>query len=253
MKKEESKKTFGLIGKNISYSFSREYFSNKFKNLGLKNYQYLNFDLQDISDFHKVLKKNKQELKGLNITIPYKVKIFDFLDKIDSEAKKIGAVNTVKFTKNGKLIGFNTDAYGFKKSLQPLLQKYHKSALILGTGGASKAVAHVFKQLGINFKIVSRTKQQSPLYIMYKDLNKIIINSNLIIVNCTPLGTYPEVEKAPSIPYNYITNKHLLYDLIYNPAHTSFLEQGKKNNALTVNGLEMLKQQAEKAWEIWNI
>ncbi|MGG8497492.1 shikimate dehydrogenase family protein [Tenacibaculum sp. TC6] len=250
MVENENKSLFALIGKNISYSFSRGYFTTKFSNLGLENHEYVNFDFQNLDEFPEKLKTHKNNLKGMNVTIPYKLEIFDFLDEIDKEAKIIGAVNTIKITDAGKLIGFNTDVYGFKKSLQPLLKKYHKKALILGTGGASKAVAYVLDELGIEYQFVSRAAKEGNL--TYKELNKEIINSHLLIINCTPLGTHPAIENAPEIPYNDITNKHLLYDLIYNPAETTFLKNGKKMGADIKNGLEMLEQQAEKAWEIWN-
>lgn len=250
MVENENKRLFALIGKNISYSFSRGYFTAKFSNLGLENHEYVNFDFQNLDEFTERLKTHKNNLRGMNVTIPYKQEIFNFLDEIDKEAKIIGAVNTIKITDAGKLIGFNTDVYGFKKSLQPLLKKHHKKALILGTGGASKAVAYVLDELEIEYQFVSRAAKEGDL--TYKELNKEIINSHLLIINCTPLGTHPAIDNAPEIPYNDITDKHLLYDLIYNPAETTFLKNGKKMGADIKNGLEMLEQQAEKAWEIWN-
>ncbi len=248
---EKNKQLFGLLGKNISYSFSRTYFADKFKKEHIKNTEYVNFDIPTIDDFLSIIAKHQQHLKGMNVTIPYKLAVFPFLDKIDKKAQKIGAVNTIKITKKRKLKGFNTDYYGFKKSLEPLLKKHHKCALILGTGGASKAVAFALKKLGIKFKLVSRNPKDKKT-ISYKDLSEKVIKKHTIIINCTPIGTHPNIDESPQIPYQYITEKHLLYDLIYNPFETSFLSEGKKRGATIKNGLEMLTLQAEKAWRIWN-
>lgn len=252
MVENENKRLFALIGKNISYSFSRGYFSNKFEELQLRHHEYVNFDLQDISELSQKIKEHKACLKGMNVTIPYKLDIFKYLNEIDKVAEEIGAVNTIKITNEGKLIGFNTDAYGFKKSLEPLLKSHHKKALILGTGGASKAVAYVLNELGIGFQLVSRVKNEEIKTISYEDLDKNCMLEHSIIINCTPLGTHPNVEDAPNIPYEMVTDKHILYDLIYNPEETTFLKRGKMKGATIKNGLEMLEQQAEKAWEIWN-
>jgi shikimate dehydrogenase len=195
--------------------------------------------------------KNNPNLKGLNVTIPYKEEVIPYLDKLDERALDIGAVNTIKITKNNKLIGYNTDYYGFKKALEPLLKNKKTSAFILGTGGASKAVKYALKMLGISFKIVSRQTAQEE-YLSYKELTKTIIESHKIIINCTPLGTFPEVKLYPNIPYHFITSSHILFDLIYNPSETEFLKKGKKQGAITSNGLKMLELQAEKSWEIWN-
>lgn len=251
MEKNENKQLFSLIGKNISYSFSRGYFTEKFEKLGLDNCKYVNFDFQSIQEFPAKLKAHFSELKGMNVTIPYKLEIFEYLDEVDEQAKVIGAVNTIKITGEGKLKGYNTDAYGFKQSLKPLLKEYHKRALILGTGGASKAVAYVLEELGIDFLFVSRQAKEVKT-ISYQELTEQLMISNLLIINCTPLGTHPNVEHCPDIPYEFITNKHLLYDLIYNPSETTFLKHGKEKGAVIKNGLEMLEQQAEKAWEIWH-
>ena len=237
---------FGLIGKDISYSFSKNYFSSKFKNLGLDNYEYVNYDLKSIDEFKNI--KNK-ELKGLNVTIPYKESVIEFLDVINDEAKLIGAVNTIKIDKKGKLTGFNTDVYGFEESLKPLLKKSHKKALVLGTGGASKAVCYVLDKLKIDYLLVSRNPE--IIQVSYNDLNKELLENYTIIINCTPIGTYPKIDKFPKIPYNYITNKHLLYDLIYNPEKTRFLREGEKRGATISNGRKMLELQAEKSWNIW--
>jgi len=237
---------FGLVGKNISYSFSKSYFTEKFKNLELDNYEYCNFDIQNIKEFPNVI---TQDLKGLNVTIPYKEQVIDFLDEIDKDAAKIGAVNTIKIT-NNKLKGFNTDVYGFETSLKELLQQWHTKALVLGTGGASKAVVYVLRKLKIDYLVVSRNPVNGE--ISYNDVIGDILIDRKVIINCTPLGTFPEVKNCPNIPYQYITERHLLYDLIYNPLKTKFLLEGEKNGATICNGLRMLELQADKAWEIWN-
>jgi shikimate dehydrogenase len=241
---------FGIIGKSISYSFSRNYFQEKFKKLGLNTYQYYNFDIPEIEEFPFLLYHREDEFRGLNVTIPYKEAIIRYLDEVDPEAQKIGAVNTIKITDDNNLVGYNTDAYGFQKSIEPLLKSHHKKALILGTGGASKAIAYVFKKLNIDCKFVSRNEAENM--VTYEMLDAEIMNDYPIIVNCTPVGTHPNIENAPAIPYQYLSDKHLLYDLIYNPAETKFLQKGKKHGASIKNGLEMLELQAEKAWEIWN-
>lgn len=241
---------FGLVGKNINYSFSRKHFLDKFKKLGLHACVYKNFDIPEIAEFPFLLYQRKDEFRGLNVTIPYKQSILKYLDEVDTEAVEIGAVNTIKVTNNNQLIGYNTDVYGFQKSIEPLLESHHKKALILGTGGASKAVAFAFKKLGIEFKYVSRRVADDRF--LYTALTKEILDENAVIVNCTPLGTHPNIENSPNIPYQYITSKHLLFDLIYNPAETKFLKEGLKKGAKIKNGLEMLEIQAEKSWEIWN-
>ncbi|EGV45108.1 shikimate dehydrogenase [Bizionia argentinensis JUB59] len=240
---------FGLIGKNISYSFSQNYFTNKFTSEEIIDASYQNFDLSNIEAATDILENT--EIKGLNVTIPYKEAIIPYLDKLDKKAKKIGAVNTIKRSKKGKLVGYNTDYYGFKKSLKPLLKPNHKNALILGTGGASKAVAFTLDELDIAYKFVSRTSKNLD-HLTYSDLNESIINNHQIIINCTPLGTFPNITEAPNIPYESLTEFHILYDLIYNPEETTFLKHGRDKNATTINGLPMLKLQAEKAWRIWN-
>lgn len=239
---------FGLIGKDIGYSFSKSYFTSKFEADNLKH-TYENFDIKSIEDFKKVI-TNQQNLKGLNVTIPYKEAVIPFLDKLNKKAAKIGAVNTIKFSKKGKLIGYNTDYYGFKKSIKPFLKTHHKTALILGTGGASKGVAFALKELKIEYKFVSRSSTGEANY-TYSNLSEEIINAHQIIINCTPLGTYPNTNECPNIPYEGITNKHLLYDLIYNPSETKFLSIGHLKGAVICNGLKMLEYQAEKAWEHW--
>ena len=245
-----TKKRFGLVGKNISYSFSKAHFSKKFEKLALHNHSYENFDLENIQDFPEIFKGDSAGLIGLNVTIPYKEKVAEYLDAIDEDAATIGAINTIKMEASGRKVGYNTDVYGFKNSLLPLLQPHHKKALILGTGGASKAVAFAFDQLGISYVFVSRTPSLHQL--SYKDLNAELMETHHILVNCSPLGTSPNTALCPEIPYASLTEKHLLYDLIYNPAETTFLRRGKEQGASIKNGLEMLELQAEKSWEIWN-
>jgi shikimate dehydrogenase len=244
-------KTFGLLGKNISYSFSSGYFSEKFKDLNLDNYAYVNFDIDSIEKFPKLLKDYSGKINGMNVTIPYKQEVLSLVDELDDEAATIGAVNTIKFLENGKTKGFNTDVYGFENSLRPLLKPQHTKALIFGTGGASKAVAFALKKLQIDFHFVSRKPSLSN-QIAYSDLNAAIISEHTILINCTPLGTFPEVSLSPDIPYQELTSAHLLYDLIYNPSVTAFLQKGKDKGAEIKNGLEMLQLQAEKSWQIWN-
>ena len=250
MKKGVKVKLFGLLGKNIEYSFSRGYFSDKFQNLKLKKHKYVNFDLGDIKNFPLIIQQN-ENLKGFNVTIPYKEKVIPFLDKLDKTAKKIGAVNTVKLTKRGNLKGYNSDVVGFEKSIMPLLKNHHKKALILGTGGASKAIAYALKRNDIKYIFVSRNPEGRK-EISYDKLNEEIIKKYAIIINSTPLGTSPNVEKCPNVPYQYISEKHILFDLIYNPATTTFLSKGKAKGATIKNGLEMLELQAEASWRIWN-
>tara|TARA_R110002074_G_scaffold295381_1_gene467012 strand:- start:74 stop:829 length:756 start_codon:yes stop_codon:yes gene_type:complete len=247
---EEKNKLYGLLGKNISYSFSRGYFTDKFEKLKLKKSKYVNFDLQNIEDFPSIIDEN-EHLKGINVTIPYKEEIIPFLSKIDKTAKKIGAVNTIKFTKRGNLKGYNSDVVGFENSLIPLLKKHHKRALILGTGGASKAIAYALKRNDIKYKFVSRNPEGKK-EISYNSLTKEVMEKHTIIINSTPLGTFPDIDKCPNIPYQFITKNHILYDLIYNPAISTFLSKGNEKEATTKNGLQMLELQAEESWRIWN-
>ncbi len=245
----EPSKLFGLLGKNISYSFSKKHFTEKFFKENLNECYYENFDMNSIDEFPRLL-QNNPKIKGLNVTIPYKESIIPYLQKLSKKAKKIGAVNVIRFTSNDKLKGYNSDYYGFKKSIEPLLKSHHKKALILGTGGASKAIKYALKELEIPFTVVSRTSNEKV--ISYDQLNANTIDSHQILINCTPLGTSPNTEAFPPIPYTYITSKHLAYDLIYNPEETVFLAKAKAQGAITKNGYEMLLLQAEKAWEIWN-
>lgn len=239
---------YGLIGRNISYSFSRKYFSEKFENLGLEDHSYQNFDLASIDELPAIL-ENTTQLKGLNVTIPYKEEVIEYLDRLEPKAAEIGAVNTIQITAEG-LIGHNTDMFGFEKAIEPLMSNDDKYALILGTGGASKAVAYVFKNLGLEFRFVSRNPEEGQW--QYKDLNQQVMEQYTIIVNSTPLGTYPDINLKPDIPYHYLTKDHLLFDLIYNPEITAFMKEAQSRGARFSNGQKMLELQAEKAWEIWN-
>jgi shikimate dehydrogenase len=237
------KKTYGLIGKNIDYSFSVKYFGQKFNDEKIIDSEYVNFDLREIEDFNnlEILKIN-----GLNVTIPYKEKIITYLDEVDKAARIIGAVNTIA-KKDNKLIGYNTDYIGFIESFKNNLN--FKNALILGTGGASKAIQYALNIKNINFDIASRKNNKK--YISYDLINEKIKDYDLII-NTTPLGTFPDVSKKPKINYNLINENHFCYDLIYNPEKTSFLKECEKKGARIMNGLEMLKSQAEESWIIWN-
>lgn len=241
-------KTYGLVGKNIDYSFSRTYFTEKFKRENIAA-NYRNFDLEDISQFPQILEKNPN-ISGLNVTIPYKQAVIPFLDKLSADAEKIGAVNTIKIEKDRSLTGHNTDFTGFRESLQELLKEHHRKALILGTGGASKAVAYALEDLGIQYKFVSRKAGNDRLD--YAAIDQRLLQEFSIIVNCTPLGTFPDIEKHPPLPFQYINSDHLVYDLIYNPESTKLMDLARKQGASVSNGLKMLVLQAEAAWRIWN-
>lgn len=246
-------KVFGLIGYPLGHSFSKGFFAEKFKNENIKNCVYNNYPIESIQQFRQLIDENP-DFAGLNVTIPYKEQVIPFLDAINPEAKEIGAVNTIKIqdTPSGKkLTGYNTDVYGFETSLQPMLQDYHKKALILGTGGASKAIKYILTKLGISF-ISASIEELQENEIRYSDITKELIGECLLIINATPLGTFPKVDTCPDIPYEFITSKHVLFDLVYNPEETLFLKKGKEQGANGKNGLQMLHLQAEKAWEIWN-
>ena len=240
-------KNFGLIGKNISYSFSKKYFTDKFQKENISDSSYDLFDIPLIEEVINVF--NTKNIVGLNVTIPYKQDVIKYLDSMSEEAEKIGAVNTIKI-ENGKKVGYNTDVMGFEESIKPLLKANHKKCLILGTGGASKAVAYSMNKLKISPTFVSRSKNENT--ITYLEVTKEILAQNTIIINCSPVGTFPKIEEAPNLPYEAFTENHLAYDLIYNPEETTFLKLAKKQGAITKNGLDMLIIQAEKAWEIWN-
>ena len=240
-------KLYGLIGKTLDHSFSKSYFENKFISEHIQNASYSNFPLESIEEFKSLIKK--KTFSGLNITIPYKTLIIPFLDELSEEAKSIGAVNTIDF-KNNKLIGYNTDYIGFLNAIKPYLENTVEKALILGTGGASKAVVFALKKIGIKSLCVSRLPNEEQLN--YDQLNHLVLKHHLLIVNTTPLGTSPNTNECPNIPYQYITEKHLLVDLVYNPEETLFLKKGRKNLANILNGKSMLIHQAEEAWKIWN-
>ena len=241
-------KRFGLVGRNISYSFSASYFKQKFEKANLVNYSYTNFDIEAVSQLPEIL-QNTTKLKGLNVTIPYKEEVIPLLDSISKTAKIIGAVNTIVITKKGTK-GYNTDHYGFRKALKPLLEPHHKKALILGTGGASKAIAYALRKLKIEYDFVSRTA--TDVIYAYEDLNAEIFEDYQIIINTTPLGTFPNITECPPINYSLFTPEHIAFDLVYNPEETEFMKRAAAHGAVTKNGYDMLVHQAEKAWEIWN-
>lgn len=245
-------KTFGLLGYPLSQSFSQKYFTGKFEREEI-DARFLNFELASIVEFSAMLQQHAY-IAGLSVTIPYKEQIFDFLDEIDPQAKEIGAVNCVRITwvdKKPYLKGYNTDLIGFTESLKPLLKNHHTKALVLGTGGAAKAVAHALKLLGIAFRYVSRHPQGTN-HVGYGDIDEAIMEEYKLIVNCTPLGMFPKVDNCPDLPYQFATSDHLFYDLTYNPENTLFMQNGAKYGAVTKNGLEMLHLQAEAAWKHWN-
>ena len=234
---------YGLIGYPLRHSFSIGYFNEKFR-----------FEIPNINDFMEVIEENPN-LCGLNVTIPYKEQVIPFLNELDRDTAKIGAVNVIKIIRQPKgkvkLVGYNSDIIGFTQSIQPLLQPQHKKALILGTGGASKAVYHGLKNLGIESVFVSRTHKTDDM-LTYEELTPEIMEEHTVIVNCTPVGMYPKVDFCPNIPYELLTPNHLLYDLLYNPNVTLFMKKGEAQGAVTKNGLEMLLLQAFAAWEIWH-
>jgi shikimate dehydrogenase len=259
-------KKYGLIGYPISHSFSKKYFTEKFEKENIQDHVYELFSLQNISDLPQLLRANP-DLCGLNVTIPHKIGVMFYLDWIDPDAKKVDAVNCIRISEESaiaaafsgevgisghefKLEGFNTDIYGFEYSLKPLLQAHHKKAIVLGNGGAARAVKFVLKKLGIDFIIA--TRRGGPGEVLLSSLTKAHFSERSLIINCTSAGNWPNVEDYPDIPYEYITSKHLLYDLIYNPEVTAFLRKGLDHGATIKNGYEMLELQAERSWEIWN-
>ena len=244
---------YGLIGFPLTHSFSKRYFTEKFETESIDS-TYDNFEIDNIGKFPEII-KNDPELIGLNVTIPYKELVIPFLDDLNGSAKEIGAVNTIKIVRTRSKVhlkGFNTDTYGFETSLKPLLKPHHKKALILGTGGASKALKYVLRKLGIEY-ISASIEELKEYEISYENIDEKIMKERLLIINATPLGTYPKVETYPNIPYLYITDKHLLFDLVYNPEITAFLRKGLNMGAATKNGYEMLLLQAKKSYEIWNM
>ena len=242
-----NKKQFGLIGRDIEYSFSRKYFLEKFNsNLNLSDYNYRNFDIESIDLIKDFI--DDKDLGGLNVTIPYKIEVIEYLDEISDEAKKIGAVNTICF-ENGKKIGYNTDIYGFSESLRANSVDSIDSVIILGTGGASKTVIYYCKTNNIPFKILSRSKSKD--FLSYKEIDQSFFKGKVLIVNCTPIGTYPKINECPDLPYNLLNKKNIFFDLVYNPPETLFIKKGKEIGCKTINGYEMLKLQAEKSWNLW--
>ncbi|MCT2407168.1 shikimate dehydrogenase [Chryseobacterium antibioticum] len=240
----DSNKKLGLIGKNISYSFSKKFFEDKFQKLMLKDFTYDIFDLNEMNEVENLL--TDPDLLGFNVTIPYKEKIIDYLDGLSDEAEKIGAVNCV-LIKDGKKTGYNTDAFGFEKTLLLHKKIYHDKALILGNGGAAKAVKYIMDKHEIPSITISRNSE-----INFKNLDTDTVRDHKIIIQCTPVGTFPNVEDCLEFPFDGITSEHLIIDLIYNPNYTQFIIKASEKGAKTVNGYYMLEQQAEKAWEIWN-
>lgn len=243
-------RTFGLVGYPLTHSFSQKYFSEKFRSSGIADAQYLNFSIDTIDKFPLLLQEHP-DLAGLNVTIPYKEKIIDYLDDLDESVKFIGACNCIHI-KGGKLTGYNTDYIGFKLSLLKKLKPHHTNALVLGEGGAAKAVNYALKSLGIKFLTVSRRGIESPEVVQYDQLNDDMLEQFTLIINTTPLGMAPDIETAPAIPYDGITDRHYLYDLVYNPEKTLFLKLGEEKGAAIENGMEMLTIQAEEGWKIWN-
>lgn len=237
---------YGLLGKTLKHSFSKIFFTEKFAQEGLSDCRYENFELAQIEDLHLLLQQHPQ---GLNVTIPYKEAVIPFLHQQSDVVKAIGACNCIKI-KDGRLFGHNTDVVGFKQSLEKGLRPHHKKALILGTGGAAKAVLYVLAQLGIETTIVSRTKNADT--ITYDEVDKAVFEDHFLIINTSPVGMYPAVDAAPDLPYDALTPQHFLFDLIYNPAETQFLKKGKETGAQTENGYEMLVGQALESWRIWS-
>jgi shikimate dehydrogenase len=238
---------YGLIGYPLSHSFSKKYFDEKFVNESITDAKFDNFSIENISLLHDVLLH--RNLRGLAVTIPYKKSVIDFLYDSTDAVKQMGACNCIKISE-GKLLGYNTDVVGFEKSFVKQLKPHHTKALILGTGGAAAAVEFVLQQLNIPHEFVSRKKAGSQF--LYSELDENIIKEHSIIINTSPVGTFPEVDEAPAIPYQYLTTQHYLFDLVYNPGETKFLKLGKENGATTQNGYEMLVLQAEENWKIWN-
>lgn len=240
-------KKYGLIGYPLGHSFSKDFFEKKFLREGIINSQYDLYPIEDVNDFKKILAEN-ENIRGLNVTIPHKVNIIPLLDELHDTAKQVGAVNTIKII-NGKTIGYNTDTWGFAKSLFPEITAFKSNALILGNGGASKAVQYVFNKLSISYKIVGRNKETSDY--LYSDLNRKIIDEVGIIVQTTPVGMYPNIHETLEIPFEALSANHYCIDLVYNPEETLFLKKSKAAGAIVKNGMQMLIEQAEESWRIW--
>ena len=241
-------KRYGLVGRTLTHSFSKNYFTKKFSEAGITDCSYDNFELQAIAELPGLLLDNP-DIRGLNVTIPYKEEVLAYLTDRNDIVKAVGACNCLRIT-GPNLVGYNTDVIGFRKSFEPMLQLHHKKALILGTGGSSKAIQYVLTELGIEYELVSRKKLEGQCG--YEDIGNEMLLDHQIIINTTPLGMFPNVDADPPIPYQYINSSHLFFDLIYNPAKTKFLEEGEKRGAQIRNGYEMLINQAEESWRIWN-
>lgn len=239
---------YGLLGKTLKHSFSKAYFADKFKKLNIEDCRYENFELASIHELPELL-KNNPDIIGLNVTIPYKEEVLQFLHEKNDIVSEIGACNCIKIV-DGKLIGYNTDVIGFRQSLKKYLEPHHKKALVLGTGGAAKAVQYALRTLNIDYRMVSRTKTATAM--AYEELDENILRNYQIIINTSPIGMFPNETDTPPIPYGLITSKHLLFDLIYNPEKTLFLKKGEVQGAKIANGSEMLLLQAEESWRIWN-
>jgi shikimate dehydrogenase len=240
-------KLFGLLGKSLKHSFSPNFFNSYFQEFEI-NAQYQLFEIENIQEVEKIFSLNPS---GFNVTVPYKEQIIPLLDELDESAKAIGAANVVAF-QNGKKIGYNTDAFGFHQSIKPFLTFHHERALIFGTGGSSKAVAHVFKSIGLDVIFVSRNSSDEFNHFHYSDVNEAMIAACKVIVNCTPVGMYPNIDESIQIPFEALTEDHLVIDLIYNPPLTKFLSNAQESGATILNGASMLREQALKSWEIWN-
>ena len=238
---------YGLIGRTLKHSFSKTYFTKKFEESGLQDCVYDNFELETIDAFPGLFTRFP-DIKGLNVTIPYKEEVLPYLTGMNAVVKEIGACNCIK-VEGSELTGYNTDVVGFRASLEPKLKRHHKKALVLGTGGAAKAIQYVLRQLSIDFVMVSRQEKEGVT--SYEDLTEGMLAEHHLIINTTPLGMYPKTDTAPSIPYHFITPEHFLFDIVYNPEKTVFLAEGEKRGAQIANGYEMLIGQAEESWRIW--
>ena len=240
-------KHFGLIGKTLGHSFSAAFFKDYFEKNNI-DATYSNFELTDIAEIQSLF---DQHLSGLNVTFPYKESVIPFLDRLDETASQIGAVNVIAF-ENGQKVGYNTDAYGFAQSIKPFLTFEHERALIFGTGGASKAIAHVFKTLGVEVYFISRQPDHTKRIYSYSEINEHMLNACKVLVNCTPIGTFPNIDASIELPFEFLTPAHLVIDLVYNPAETTLMKRAKTKGAAVMNGLSMLQHQALLSYEIWS-
>ena len=242
---------FGLIGKTLTHSFSPTYFKNKFETEQINDAHYELFPLENIEEI-SAIKIEQENLIGLNVTIPYKESIIPFLDEISEQAQAIGAVNTIACLADGRWKGYNTDAFGFEKAIQTFVDLKTRKAIVLGTGGASKAVQYILTKHAVPFYLLSRSPKKDSKEITYEELNQIMLESHTLIINCTPLGTFPNINECPNIPFEFIGDKHFVFDLVYNPAETTLMKKAKAAGAKVANGTSMLENQAEASWEIWN-